>query len=155
MPVSRKEKAIKLRRLGYSYKMISSKLQLSKSTLSNWLKNILYKPNEETLRRVEKAKLKSAKSKSRQKIVNIRQMKSIARREIGKISLRDLWMLGIGLYMGEGTKLHEEVKFSNSNPQIIRLMMIWFRNICLAKNNNFSASIHLYPDNDESTAKKY
>jgi D-alanyl-D-alanine carboxypeptidase len=41
-----KENAIKLRKEGNSYSFISAKLSIAKSTLSNWLKNIEFMPND-------------------------------------------------------------------------------------------------------------
>ena len=45
-----KEKAIKLRKEGYSYSYIKDKLGISKGTLSYWLRDIKYVPNEYTLK---------------------------------------------------------------------------------------------------------
>jgi len=55
-----KKEALKLRRAGYSYTMIREKLGVSKSTLSNWLINIPFRPNREVIKKIGQAKLKSA-----------------------------------------------------------------------------------------------
>ncbi|MCX6813477.1 MAG: helix-turn-helix domain containing protein, partial [Candidatus Azambacteria bacterium] len=120
-----KQNAIKLRKAGYSYSMISKELNVAKSTLSNWLTNIPFKPNKEVLKRVGKAKLKSALYKQKIKFENITRMKNEAAREVGEVSLRDLFMLGIGLYLGEGSKSHEEVRIASADPTIIKLGIKW------------------------------
>ncbi len=139
------QKAIYYRRKGYSYNMISQKLGLAKSTLSDWLKEIPYTPNKEVIARIGKAKAKSAEFKNRQKIENIKEMKDLAKRELGKLSKRDLWLLGIGLYWGEGDK-RGGIRLMNSDPEIIKIVISWFKKICGANNENFTLTIHGYPD---------
>jgi len=146
--LSIKERAINYRRRGYSYGMISEKLGLAKSTLSNWLKEIPYKPNKRVLKRIKLAPNKSAEIAHNKKVANTLAIKKLARAEIGKLTKRDLKLVGIGLYLGEGSKLYERVRLVNSNPKIIKLAMRWFREICGLKNKNFFLSVHLYPDNN-------
>ncbi|MBZ9569862.1 hypothetical protein KJA16_03045 [Patescibacteria group bacterium] len=145
--LSLKEKAINYRKRGYSYSMISGKLGLAKGTLSYWLQEVPYKPNKEVIKRIGLARMKSAQFKHNQKIVNIATMRKLAKRELGKLTKRDLWLLGVGLYLGDGNKSSgESVRVINSDPEIIKVAMGWFREICGLKNKNFTPSVHLYPD---------
>jgi transcriptional regulator with XRE-family HTH domain len=151
-----KEKAKKYRSQGYSYGIISKKLGLAKSTLSNWLKEFPYSPNKRTLKRIRLALAKSAKIIHNKKLAKIEIIKKDAHKELGKITRRDLWLLGIGLYIGEGNKLSKEsVRLINSNAETIKLAMRWFREIFRLKDKNFSLSVHLYPDNNINLAKNY
>ena len=151
-----KERAIKHRRQGYSYSIISKKLGLAKSTLSNWLKELPYSPNERTLERIRFALAKSAKIIHNKKLTKIEMIKKEARKELGEITRRDLLLLGIGLYIGEGNKSSKEsVRLVNSNAETIRLVIRWFREIVGLKDKNFSLSVHLYPDNNINLAKNY
>lgn len=43
---------------------------------------------------------------------------------------RELFHLGIGLYIGEGTKSKQRVILSNSDPQVIRTFLRFLREIC-------------------------
>jgi hypothetical protein len=148
-PLSLKEKAIEHRKQGYSYNMISEKLGLAESTLRDWLKEIPYEPNKEVIARIGKGRAKAAQTKHNQKLANIYQVKALAKRELGKLTKRDLWLLGIGLYLGEGSKSSKEnVRVINSNPEIIKFAVNWFREICGLKNENFTLAIHTYPDNN-------
>lgn len=147
-PLSLKEKAINYRRRGYSYNMISRELGLAKGTLSDWLKEIPYKPSKEVLKRIKLAPLKAAETKSKIKIAEIKTTKELSKKELGKLTKRDMWLLGIGLYIGEGSKLYESIRIVNSDPEIIKLVMMWFRKICKLKNENFTPAVHLYPDNN-------
>src|SRR3989344_8621487 len=116
-----KKQAIQLRNAGYSYGMIKEKLGISKSTLSDWLNRTPFTPNLEVIKRIGEARLKSALDKHRLKFENIAQMRAIAETDIGKLSQRDLFMLGIGLYLGEGSKSQEEIRVVNADPIIIKL----------------------------------
>ncbi len=154
-PISIRQQAIQYRKKGYSYNMISEKLGLSKSTISGWLKEISYHPNREVVKRIGLARAKSAHNRHEIKIQSIKKAKVEARRQIGRISKRDLFFLGLGLYLGEGTKSHENIRIINSDPKIICLAIKWFKTVCGLKDENFTISIHIYPDLDEKDVKKY
>lgn len=153
--LSLKEKAIDYRKKGFSYNMISQKIGVSKSTLSDWLNRIPFSPNKELIKRIGLAKLKSASFKHKQKMDEITEMRIFAEKELGKITERDLWILGIGLYLGEGNKSYENIGFSNSDPEIIKILVAWFKKNCRLKNENFNPYIHAYPDNDIGKTLSY
>lgn len=143
-----KIKAIKLRENGCSYGMIKNSLGISKSTLSNWLSSIPFKPNQEVINRIGEARLKSAIYKQTVKFEDINRRKNEAKQEIGKLSTRDLFMLGVGLYLGEGSKALEEIRIVNSDPAIIKLSIKWLKEACNLNIKNFKITVHDYPDND-------
>lgn len=141
------QKAVELRKKGYSYNMISQKLGLAKSTLSDWLKEIPYTPNKEVLKRIKTGPIKSGEARHNKKLAEILKTKQLAKRELGKLSKRDLWLLGIGLYWGEGQKsCNEGIGIMNSNPELIKTMIKWFKEICGLSTENFSITVHAYPD---------
>ena len=150
-----KEKAINYRKKGYSYNMICNKIGVNKSTLSNWLNKIPFSPNKEVIKRIGLAKLKSASFKHNQKMEEILEMKNLAEKELGKITERDLWLLGIGLYLGEGNKSYEHIRFSNSDPETIKIIIAWFKKVCNLKNKNLNPFIHVYPDNNVEETINY
>jgi len=143
-----KQNAIKLRKAGYSYNMISKKISVAKSTLSNWLTDIPFIPNKEVLKRVGEAKLKSALYKQKIKFENIAEMRREAIREVGKLSSRDIFMLGIGLYLGEGSKSHEEVRITNADPTIIKLSINWLTKFGGVRKEHLRVAVHGYPDHN-------
>src|SRR3989344_3919955 len=97
--VSMKQKAIDLRQYGHSYTYIASHTGLSKSTLSGWLAEIPYIPNEETRKRIGKARAASREKKSALKRLSILEAKNQAKKEIREITARDLFFFGLGLYL--------------------------------------------------------
>lgn len=155
MKSSIKVKALQLRKEGWSYNIISQKLGVSKSTLSHWLREVPYNPNEEVQRRISEGPAKSAILSHAKKLELIFTTKAKAALEIGRLTKRDLWMLGLGLYIGEGSKLYESIRVLNSDPDVIKLAMKWFREVCGLSTENFTVAIHLYPDTPVNEALKY
>ncbi len=153
--LSFKEKVIDYRKRGYSYGMLKEKFGLSKSTLSNWLKDIKCEPCKEVIARIGAGRLKAAQIKHDQKINNIFKIKKLAKKELGKLTKRDLWLLGIGLYLGEGSKSFENIRIINSDPEIIKIAIGWFKKICKLANNNLTIAIHIYPDNNIKNTVNY
>ena len=147
-----KEQAITLRKEGYSYRYISKELDTSLSTLSYWLTPISYTPNKHTLNTISLARINAARTKNSKKQKSIQEAKEIAHVDIGTISKRDLLMLGLGIYIGEGTKANDEVRLVNGDPWVIRVMIQWFKKIYSVSEKHFRARIHMYPDNDERKA---
>lgn len=143
-----KQDAIDLRKQGYSYNLIKSKIGVSKSTLSNWLVEIPFQPNQEVIARIKDASMKLMRKKQKDKFDTWDRIKVEAIKEVGQISQRDLFMLGLGLYLGEGSKGFGSVRVINADPKIIKLAILWFRLVCMVPPENFILAIHLYPDND-------
>jgi len=150
-----REKAFDLRKQGYSYTYISEQTGVQKSTLSDWLHNVEYHPNQETINKIGRARAASGRVKHLQKLRTIEEARQIAVSDIGELNKRDLFMLGVGLYIGEGSKTSNIIRVINSNPKIIKLAIKWFRDICGLSDENFSLRIHMYPDNDIAETLKY
>ncbi|KKQ95977.1 MAG: hypothetical protein UT22_C0046G0004 [Parcubacteria group bacterium GW2011_GWC2_39_11] len=152
---SLKDISIKYRKRGFSYGFISEKTGASKSTLSDWLQKIPYTPNKEMIKRIGMARMKSGVYKHNQMIVSTKRIKIAAKKELGKLNRRDLWLLGIGLYLGEGSKTHNNVRIINSDAGIVKLSVLWFKRICGLKTENFSPVVHIYPNNNLKKTIKY
>ncbi len=146
--INAKNQAMVLRKQGHSYNHILKYIPVSKSTLSYWLSDISYIPNKETVARIGKARAISGMAKSREKIKSIIAARQQAQKDIKYLSKRDLFMLGIGLYMGEGTKTHNITRIINADPRIIKFAIRWLKESCGLNTENLSLRIHLYPDND-------
>jgi hypothetical protein len=127
-----KEKAIGLRRKGMTYNEILEMIPVAKSTLSLWLHGVgLAKEQEQriTNRRI----LAQKKGARRQHEIRLKRQEEIytqSANEIGAISKRELWLIGIALYWAEGAKQKEHnpsvgVDFSNSDPNMIVLFIKW------------------------------
>lgn len=65
------------------------------------------------------------------------------------LSERDIFILGLGIYIGEGSKTGNYIRVANSDPRIIRFAILWFKTCFGLSDSNFKIRIHIYPDNDE------
>ncbi len=160
MPGQRKpmlfEKAVAYRKNGYSYGMIREELEISKSTLSYWLREVpINKINPELAKRVKLSRMKMAKTKQARQSLEIAQMKKQGFEEVGVINGREFWLAGVAMYWAEGTKAFEELSLTNSDPDVIRFYVRWLKECCHASAVDLRASLHIYPDVDQKEAVEY
>lgn len=154
MKQSEKEKAIALRKDGYSYNLIAERVSVSKSTLHNWLADIPYVPNDEVIDRIGKARAKSGEAKHQIKLESFKKAKILAEQDVKKISHRDLFMLGLALYIGEGEK-NDVVGIINSDPRIVVFAIKWLNEVYGVPRESLTLAIHLYPDNDTGASLQF
>lgn len=143
-----REHVFSLREQGYSYNMISAKTGISKGTLSDWLSEMGFIPNSEVVERIGRARTAAVLAQQQRKLKSLVLAHSMAAKDIQSVSKRDLLMLGLGVYIGEGSKTGGITRIINSNPLIIKLALKWFQEIFGLTIQNFKVRIHLYPDND-------
>lgn len=133
LKVQEKNEAIRLRKLGYSYKEILKAVPVAKSSLSGWLKHLDY--TKKQLKTIE-LRLDASKKRGLYKSIVTNRNKRLAREQIvyeaaKKAFLENtkdsLFLLGIGLYWAEGTKRGSNFQFMNSSPHMIKLMFNWMR----------------------------
>jgi len=134
---SDKKRAVELRRKGFSYSEIKKSLFVPKSTLSYWLKKI--KLSEPQLRRLKRKRSEAAKTGSKFKKLKtldaIEKIQRASAADIKQISKRELWMMGIMLYWkerlshGNTSDLRKGVRFTSSDPHLIKLFLKWLKEI--------------------------
>lgn len=137
MKSSLKTQAIALRKQGLSYSEILEQIPVAKSTLSLWLRDVgLAKQQAQRLtERKRVAGLRGGQARKDARIKITEEIISAAVKDIGSISQRELFLIGVALYWAEGSKEKEHrvgsgVKFSNSDPNMIRLFLRWLTDIC-------------------------
>ncbi len=67
----------------------------------------------------------------------------------------DLKITGIMLYWGEGAKTSGSVKLANSDPGMVKVFLLFLRNICGAEEKRIKMIIHMYPDQDRIFLQKF
>ena len=143
-----KQKALDLRKKGYSYSQIKEKLGISKSTLSGWLMD--HPLSEKRIRelrgnnsqRIERYRNTMHKKKE-ERLLGVYTKVS---KDIGIFSKRDLFIAGLFLYWGEGTKMkNASVEFTNTNPAMIKFFIQWLE-IFDIKKDQLKIKLHLYSD---------
>jgi len=149
MKLDEKIKAIRLRKLGKSYSEIRKQVKVSKGTLSLWLRDIKLTPKQEKRLYIElrqKNAYKMAKINQRKRIERTKKILKEAKEEVSSCFKNPLFLAGLMLYWAEGDKSEREenVKFSNSDPAMIKLMMSWFRKICKVPEERLRINIHIH-----------
>jgi hypothetical protein len=157
-----KEKAIKLRKDGFSYSEILKQIPVAKSTLSLWLKSVgLAKEQKQkiTEKRLAGA-LRGAMARKNQRIKLTKEIKDRARNDVERIDKKDLWLIGVSLYWAEGAKEKENgtragIKFSNSDPKMILLFLKWLKEIISISNSELVYELYIHENSDIAKAQKY
>jgi predicted transcriptional regulator len=159
MKALEKKQAIILREKGNSIKDISKELGVAKSSVSLWVRNIeLTEAQKYHLK--QKGLLKEEVEKRRRtRLTNEKfkrdQIINAAEATVPKITDKQLWLMGMMLYWGEGGKTRRTVRFSNSDPDLIKMMMIFFREICEVPEVKFRGHIHIHHHLDHKAGEKY
>ena len=146
-----KTKAIKLRIQGRTYREIRTAIpNLSKSTLSGWLKNFRLTPGQKA--KLEQniykigcdARMKAGwtKRQIKQKKIESIFMKSTS--EYQELADNRLFLTGLVLYWGEGNKKTEMFQFTNSDPQAISVMMKWLIEICQIPKEKIKIRLYIH-----------
>ncbi|MEU7024841.1 hypothetical protein ABZ990_30015 [Streptomyces sp. NPDC046203] len=125
-----RERARALRLEGRTYDQIQLELGCSKSSISLWVRDL---PKPERKRTREEAS--AIARKGWEATLRIREeqrqaRKNTARDEVGNMTERELFLVGVGLYWAEGAKSkpydrRESVTFVNSDPNMIRIYLAW------------------------------
>ena len=155
VPKATKEKALALRDAGHSYKFIEAKLGIRRSTLSGWFSGRPYNPNHYTLEKIRNGPKLSAQIRIRGRIERTQMAWSKAKEQLGELTPRDLFMLGVGLYMGEGSKTDGIIRFSNSDPSMVKIFIFWMKSHFGLSDLNFALRVHSYPDVDTIKIERY
>lgn len=157
-----RKKARELRARGLSLREIAERTGCAKSSISDWVRDIPLTP--EQIERLElkqdKARAKAANhpNSPKQKWARIRNnlIDSGAKEIPSQYSLAVLKLIGAVLYWAEGYKAGiNMVNFSNSDPNMIALMMHFFREVCKVPENKFRGTVHIHPHLDKDSAKRF
>jgi len=160
------QKIIALRKQGKTYSEIETILKLPKSTVGWWLRGVKMDKlvEKKTLERCRKKWRKNilnynniyAKIRS-EEAANIREkIAQKASEEIGEIAEYNLRLIGSALYWAEGnTKSRHMLRFANSNPDIIKVIMKFFQKICGIPDEKIKARVHLHPNISQKESEKY
>jgi len=129
--VREKARAIALRKKGYTYKEILAEVPVAKSSLSLWLKDTPLTTREKAVLKnrkdanISRGRIKAAAAARHNRLerekLRLPEIKAIF--ELNKDI--PLFQLGIGLYWAEGAKNSGSTMFTNSDAQMMIVMLSW------------------------------
>lgn len=162
MKIKEKKLARALRSKGRSLRSIAAETKCSKSVVSRWISDI--KLTEAQIKKLkynqDKGRAKAAQhpNSSRQKWEKIRNdIRSTSKKEIPRTySIGLLRMLGAALYWAEGYNAsRNEIIFANTDPGMIKLIMLFFRRVCKVPENKFRGKVFIHPHLNVRKAERY
>lgn len=155
--LEKKSEAIRMRKEGASYSQIKEKLKVSKSSLSLWLHDMpLPEKRLRELRDWNAVRIERFQDTMRRKRENRRAGvgKRVAK-DIRTLSKRELFIAGLFLYWGEGTKTAvANTSLSNTDPAMIRFFVRWLGLLGVPK-SHLRVYVHLYTDMDVQKELRY
>lgn len=145
-----KNKAVELRKGGFSFREISEKIGIAKSTASLWTRSV--KLSTKARQRIEilsiNGRKKSVEVNQRKRKIESEEIRKkveeyFSDHEQLKINPRLACAL---LYWGEGTKYagNKSVSFMNADPEMIKYFLRMFRKSFDLEEKKFRALIHLH-----------
>ncbi|MFA5000574.1 MAG: helix-turn-helix domain-containing protein [Patescibacteria group bacterium] len=159
--------AIKLRKNGKSYNQISKSLNIPKSTLSVWLKDLKISNHaqQKIKSRVNATAIAKLIARNKQQTIiaerSHQQIRRAAEKEAKKLLLNPLFLSGISLYWAEGYKQGafgskwKSIDFANSDPQMIKLMVLFFVKFLNIEKNKIKIQIMLHDQKDTEKATNF
>ncbi|EKD85617.1 MAG: hypothetical protein ACD_37C00672G0001 [uncultured bacterium] len=125
--------ARKLRKKGLSVKRIAQYLKIAKSSASIWTRDIILTVEQlENLRKsslegAERGRIKNALLQKERWKRKMETFKKSGIKSIGKLTDREFLIAGLALYWGEGYKKGRRLQLCNSDPKMIKFLLLWLQ----------------------------
>lgn len=163
MKVKLRQKAIKLRTKNrLSYGEIQKRLDVSKSTLSYWLRE--YPLREEEIIKLRRSNWQKGEA-SRERFRNAMRRKreqleqEVYRHQIKKltnIKKESFFIAGLMLYLGEGDKRNRvRVGLANTDPAVVQFFVKWLKDFLRVDKDKIRVELHLYENMDIEAEKVF
>lgn len=158
-----KEEAIRMRREGKTYNEILDKVPVAKSTLAIWFKEVnLAKSQEQRMTdlRAEVQK-KGAEARRENRLKEIDTSRTQGMRDVGRLTVCELWLVGIALHWAKGSKQSVRVPsqgviFNNSDPKMLVVFLWWLEGLGVSDGEiSFSLYAHTNRKSDIPEFKKW
>ena len=160
MKKEEKEYARFLRKTGMSLNAIVAELGVSKASVSLWVRDIQLSAQQKRKITAHGARVevveKRRSSRIRGTVKRHRTIIDAAKLQIPTISRQELLLIGAALYWGEGGKTNKGMaRLSNSDPNVIRFMMKFFREVFDVPQKKFRGHVHTFSHLNAHEAERY
>lgn len=148
--VREKVTAIKLRKKGCSYGDILKKVPVARSSLSLWLKDLpLTKEEKKVLKQrrdssISKGRIKAAAAQRRKRDLRVKHLFLKSKGEFIKHQNSKLFHTGVALYWAEGAKRNKYFSFSNSDIEMIILMLDWMERFLFIDRKEVRVNLYIH-----------
>jgi hypothetical protein len=154
----KKIKALAMRKSGMSYSQIKKRLEVSKSSLSLWLRHLpLSNERVRELRDINEQRIERFRNTMATKVQN--RLKEVYKQEqtqLLPLSDKELMLTGLFLYWGEGAKTKRfEISLSNTNPRMIKFYIHWLIKAFQVPTAKMVIRLQLYADMSVKKEQQY
>jgi hypothetical protein len=146
------EKANDLRKNGHSIKSIARDLNVGVGTISEWVRDI-YISSADKKRLYRRCHIAAMSAVRKLREARDEKYKGEAKELWEKFRTQPLFILGIGLYWGEGTKATKILKLSNSDPLLHDVWLRWCKTYI--PHVNIRADLIIHDNSNPKLAIKY
>jgi transcriptional regulator with XRE-family HTH domain len=148
--VEQQEQARILRAQNLTLADIASQLDVSKSSVSLWVRDVPFTPSK---RRHGAQRRRHPQRVA--KLKQIRELDAAGRDLIGRLDESAFLVAGVALYAGEGAKRDASVTFANSDPGMIRLHCAWLRRFFEVDEARLRVRVYLHQGLDLEAAEAF
>lgn len=128
-----KEEVRRLRRNGLSLSQIYEKTKVPITTIRTWISSVILSKDQKnvlrdrTQRALQAGRIKAQRLKKEKRAMLEKTLLNKGIRKVGKLSSREFFLIGVGLYWAEGFKNKHERRlgFCNSDPAMIKFYIDW------------------------------
>ncbi|MBL7045469.1 MAG: hypothetical protein ISR99_00320 [Parcubacteria group bacterium] len=159
--VRERNAAVRLRKKGLSYNEILKEVAVSKSTLSSWLKDLPLTWSEKRYLRsrrdanISRGRIKAATANRARRLNREAELFKEAKTEFKRFVKDPLFQVGIALYWAEGAKRSDMFQFSNSDPQMVVLMLLWIKRFFGIEKDSVFARLYMHRPYAHENWEKY
>ncbi len=160
MKKEEQEQARLLRKKGMSINEIVHEVGVSKASVSLWVRDIKLSEQQRKKLSTHGRSIESIEKRRTSRINNTlkrhRVVVDAAKEDIPALSRQELLLVGTALYWGEGGKKSRGgANIANADPDVIRFMMRFFKEICGVPSKKFRGHIHTFSHLNAEDAERY
>lgn len=159
--VQEKERVIELRKSGLTYKEIGQRVPVSKSSISVWLKGCSLTPLEKSVLKhnahsnISKGRIRAAASLRDKRLKRDQVLFSVAKQEFNASKCDPLFLTGISLYWAEGSKRNSAFAFTNSDADMMYVMLLWMRQFLGLSVSDIKARLYIHKPYAHERCEEY
>ncbi|GHH90585.1 helix-turn-helix domain-containing protein [Streptomyces capillispiralis] len=152
-------RARELRLQGWTYDRIEAELGCSRSSVSLWVRDLPRPEHKRTPEEAAAIARRGWEAKLRVRDEERQRTKEAARQAVGRLSARELFLVGVGLYWAEGGKdkpydRRENVTFVNSDPGMIKVFLAWL-DLLGVERERLRFTVMIHENADVAGAEQY
>jgi hypothetical protein len=149
--VREQQRARELRAEAWTLAAIAAELGVAKSSVSLWVRDVEFvpRPCNRGHRSQRPHPLHVAK------LAEIEAMDGAGLAAVGRLTERELLLVGAALYLGEGFKTSGIVGMANTDPAVLRTYVLWLRRCFGVDENRLRVRLYLHQGLDESAATAF